>query len=44
LAAVKVNKEDIEVIIAEVEVDAKLAERRLREHNGNLKEALQSFL
>ena len=40
----KVTKEDIAVIVAEVEVDAKLAERRLREHNGILKDALQSFL
>ena len=44
LAAVKVTQADIDVIAAEAEVDKKLAERRLREHNGNLLEALRSFL
>lgn len=44
LAAVKVTAADIEVIAAEAEVDKKLAERRLREHGGNLLEALKSFL
>jgi hypothetical protein len=32
------------VIATEAEVDKKLAERRLREHNGSLLEALRSFL
>ena len=44
LAAVKVKKEDVHVIAAEFELDTKIADRRLREHNGNLVEALQSFL
>lgn len=44
LAAVKVTQGDIDVIASEAEVDKKLAERRLREHNGNLVEALKSFL
>lgn len=44
LAAVKVSKEDVDVIVAETEVDRKVADRRLREHNGDLKAALQSFL
>jgi NACalpha-BTF3-like transcription factor len=44
LAAVKVTQADIDVIATEAEVDKKLAERRLREHNGNLLEALRSFL
>eukprot|EP00882_Tetradesmus_deserticola_P010541 GHRQ01011134.1.p3 GENE.GHRQ01011134.1~~GHRQ01011134.1.p3 ORF type:complete len:111 (+),score=41.37 GHRQ01011134.1:316-648(+) len=44
LAAVKVTQADIDVIATEAEVDKKLAERRLREHNGSLLEALRSFL
>eukprot|EP00878_Enallax_costatus_P004447 GHUV01004687.1.p1 GENE.GHUV01004687.1~~GHUV01004687.1.p1 ORF type:complete len:113 (+),score=45.50 GHUV01004687.1:171-509(+) len=44
LAAVKVAAADIDVIATEAEVDKKLAERRLREHGGNLLEALKSFL
>eukprot|EP00877_Chromochloris_zofingiensis_P000086 jgi/Chrzof1/10078/Cz04g26090.t1 len=44
LAAVKINKDDVDVIVAEIEVDKKLAERRLRECNGNLVDALKSFL
>ena len=44
LAAVKVNKDDVKVIAAEFELDSTTADRRLREHNGNLFDALQSFL
>ncbi|KAF8072939.1 Hypk [Scenedesmus sp. PABB004] len=44
LAAVKVTAADIDVVAAEAEVDRKLAERRLREHGGNLVEALKSWL
>ena len=44
LAAIKVNKEDVDIIAAEFELDTKTADRRLREHSGNLVEALQSFL
>eukprot|EP00879_Flechtneria_rotunda_P003227 GHRR01003450.1.p2 GENE.GHRR01003450.1~~GHRR01003450.1.p2 ORF type:complete len:112 (+),score=33.45 GHRR01003450.1:199-534(+) len=44
LAAVKVTQADIDAIATEAEVDKKLAERRLREHNGNLREAFKSFL
>ena len=44
LAAVKLRKEDIELIMKEYEVERKLAERRLREHSGNLRAALESFL
>lgn len=44
LAAVKVTQADIDVIASQAEVDKKLAERRLREHNGSLVEALKSFL
>lgn len=44
LAAVKVDAADVDVIVAEAEVDRRLAERRLREHGGVLTEALKSFL
>ena len=44
LLAVKIQKEDVDIITQEYEVDRKLAERRLREHSGNLKDALVSFL
>lgn len=44
LAGVKCSKEDVDVIVLECEVDKKAAERRLREHNGNLTAALKSFL
>jgi NACalpha-BTF3-like transcription factor len=44
LAAVKVSQADIDVIATEAEVDKKTAERRLREHNGSLIDALRSFL
>ncbi len=40
----KLRKEDIELIMKEYEVERKLAERRLREHGGNLRAALESFL
>jgi NACalpha-BTF3-like transcription factor len=39
-----VTQADIDVVAAEAEVDKKLAERRLREHDGSLLEALKSFL
>lgn len=44
LAAVKVNPADVDVIVSELEIDRKLAERRLREHKGNAIEGLRSFL
>ncbi|KAK9845705.1 hypothetical protein WJX81_000106 [Elliptochloris bilobata] len=44
LSAVKLRKEDIELIMKEYEIEKKLAERRLREHSGNLRAALESFL
>jgi NACalpha-BTF3-like transcription factor len=44
LAAVKVRQEDVEVIMAEAEVDRKLADRRLRECNASLVDALRTFL
>lgn len=44
LAAVKIAKEDVEVLAEQVEVDAKAAERRLRECGGDLGRALKSYL
>lgn len=44
LAAVKVTAADVEIIMSELEVDQKQADRRLREHQGNVMAALQSFL
>lgn len=44
LAAVKVNKEDIELIAAEFEMEPKAAERQLREFNGVLVDALKGLL
>ncbi len=44
LAAVKVTKEDIDLIATEYEIDRKKAERRLRECKGDLRAALRSFL
>mmetsp|Transcript_12102 Transcript_12102/g.34019 ORF Transcript_12102/g.34019 Transcript_12102/m.34019 type:complete len:105 (-) Transcript_12102:160-474(-) len=44
LAAVKVNKADIDVIAKEFEIDSKKAERRLRECGGDLAQSLKSLL
>lgn len=44
LAAVKINQEDVGIIATEFEVDKKKAELRLREHDGNVVAALESFL
>jgi len=40
LSMVKVKKEDIELIIKEMEVSHSIAERKLREANGDVVEAL----
>jgi len=44
LAAVKIAAADVDVIVAECEVERRAAERRLREHGGNLYDALKSYL
>lgn len=44
LAAVKVAKEDVELVAHEFEVDKKLAERRLKENAGSLSATLSSFI
>lgn len=40
----KIRQEDVTIIVAEFEVDKKLAERRLRENHGDVFQALESFL
>ena len=44
LAAVKISADDVGIIASEFEVDKKKAELRLREHDGNVVAALESFL
>ena len=44
LAAVKLQKEDIELVAFECEIDKKAAEARLREHRGDVKATLIAFL
>ncbi|CAI5464287.1 unnamed protein product [Closterium sp. Yama58-4] len=44
LAAVKIDSAHIDLIASEMEVDKKIAERRLREHQGDPVAALRSFL
>mmetsp|Transcript_10437 Transcript_10437/g.18199 ORF Transcript_10437/g.18199 Transcript_10437/m.18199 type:complete len:118 (-) Transcript_10437:379-732(-) len=43
LAAIKIDKVDVEAIAYEMMVDKKLAERRLRECGGDMMAALKSF-
>ncbi|CAH1790574.1 unnamed protein product [Owenia fusiformis] len=40
LSQVKINKDDVELIVNEMEISRTLAERKLREHGGNAVEAL----
>ncbi|ESN96133.1 hypothetical protein HELRODRAFT_67931 [Helobdella robusta] len=40
LSRVKINKEDVDLIMNELEVSRTVAERALREHKGNLYETL----
>ncbi|CAG9467825.1 unnamed protein product [Pedinophyceae sp. YPF-701] len=44
LAAVKVADADVAVVAREFDLDKKAADRALREHGGNLKEALAGLL
>jgi hypothetical protein len=44
LAAVKISKEDVDLIVTEFELDAKAAERQLRECNGVLVDTLKALL
>ncbi|KAK3920874.1 Huntingtin-interacting protein K [Frankliniella fusca] len=43
LSKVSIKKDDVELIVREMEISRTLAERRLREHRGNVVEALQSL-
>ncbi|KAL4216644.1 hypothetical protein ACF0H5_024367 [Mactra antiquata] len=40
LSKVKISKEDVDLIIHEMEIPRNLAERKLQEHKGNVVEAL----
>ncbi|WAR10834.1 HYPK-like protein [Mya arenaria] len=40
LSKVKITKEDVDLIVHEMEITRNLAERKLREHRGNVVEAL----
>ena len=45
LAAVKLNDPaDVELVAAELELDKKVAERRLREHGGDVLQTLRTFV
>jgi NACalpha-BTF3-like transcription factor len=45
LAAVKLNDPaDVELVAAELELEKKVAERRLREHGGDVLQALRTFV
>ncbi|XP_045183842.1 huntingtin-interacting protein K-like [Mercenaria mercenaria] len=40
LSKVKISKEDVDLIVHEMEIPRTMAERKLREHKGNIVEAL----
>ena len=44
LAAVSITKEDVELIVQEMELDKKIAERKLREANGDVVVALRAIV
>jgi len=44
LAAVKISKADVELIMNELDIKKQLAERTLREHNGNVVDALMQLV
>ena len=44
LAAVKIKQEEVDLIVSELEVDKRTATKALREHQGDLVAALNSFL
>jgi NACalpha-BTF3-like transcription factor len=44
LAAVKINPDDVEVLVAELEIDKVAAERKLRENKGDVLETLRQAL
>ncbi|GFZ09087.1 DNA-binding enhancer protein-like protein [Actinidia rufa] len=44
LAAVKINAADVDIIVNELELDKKIAERTLREHKGDAVAAIRYLL
>eukprot|EP00795_Rhopilema_esculentum_P000268 gene268-9916_t len=44
LAQVKIKKEDVDLIVDQMEISQVIAEKRLREHKGDVVEALVSLL
>ncbi|KAJ0035811.1 huntingtin-interacting protein K [Pistacia vera] len=44
LAAVKINAADVDIIVNELELDKKVAERTLREHKGDAVAAIRYLL
>ena len=44
LAQVKIRKEDVDLIVDQMEISQSIAEKRLREHEGDVVEALVSLL
>lgn len=44
LAAIKISKADVELIMNELDIKKTLAERTLREHDGNVVEALMQLV
>lgn len=44
LATVKIKQADVDILVHEFEISKKVAEQRLREHQGGLRPAIESFL
>ena len=44
LAKVKIDQQDVALIVQEIEVEKKAAELRLREHGGDVVAALRSYV
>lgn len=44
LSKIKINPADVEIMVEELELDRKVAEKRLREHMGDPVAAIRSFL
>jgi NACalpha-BTF3-like transcription factor len=44
LAAVVISKDDVELIVSEMELDKKVAERKLREAGGDVVQALRTLV
>lgn len=44
LAKVSIRKEDVDSIVEELEVSREVAERTLREHHGNVEDAMIALI